>query len=105
MHILCVKKYNLLPFASLGGYKRETLQDSFSVVAWGVQYVTYPTISSLNVGACFPRDTRVCATLFEGDVRWSCGLIAEKETYHKCCPIFYFTDMLGEQKHIHGDLI
>lgn len=46
MHILCVKKYNLLPFASLGGYKRETLRNSFSIVAWDVQYVTHQTISS-----------------------------------------------------------
>ena len=40
------KKYNLLPFASLGGYKRETLRNSFSIVAWDVQYVTHQTISS-----------------------------------------------------------
>ena len=46
MHILRVKKYNLLPFASLGGYKRETLWNSFSIVAWDVQYVTHQTISS-----------------------------------------------------------
>lgn len=46
MHILCVKKNNLLPFASSGGYKRETLQNSFSIVAWDVQYVTHQTLIS-----------------------------------------------------------
>lgn len=42
-YIMCQKKkYNLLPFASLGGYKRETLiLNSFSIVAWDVQYVTH----------------------------------------------------------------
>lgn len=40
------EKYNLLPFASLGGYKRETLRTSFSIVAWDVQCVTHQTISS-----------------------------------------------------------
>ncbi len=46
-YIMCKKKkYNLLPFASLGGYKRETLRNSFSIVAWDVQYVTHQTFIS-----------------------------------------------------------
>lgn len=78
MRILCVGKkkyiYNLLPFTSLGGYKRETLRSSFSIVAWDVPCVTHRTfISSPAVtwehvcpSIWALKDTRVAAVGWSG---------------------------------------